>query len=110
MTSTLDQRPLGEPARVHAVHAPSDAPDWSLRLEEIGFIPGEQVTLMARGMPGGDPLMVRVGDSTFALRRAEAACVEVRELNVDAADSAGRAPGRAPPGDRTTSSPDEGLS
>ena len=32
---------------------------------------------MARALPGGDPLVVRVGQSTFALRRAEAACVEV---------------------------------
>ena len=86
MTSTLDQRPLGEPARVHAIHAPADAPEWGRWLEEIGFIPGEQVTLMARGLPGGDPLVVRVGDSTFALRRAEAACVQVRALNAGAAN------------------------
>ena len=61
------------------------APEWGRWLEEIGFIPGERVTLMARGMPGGDPLMVRVGDSTFALRRAEAACVQVRGLNAGTA-------------------------
>ena len=36
--------------------------------------------LMARSMPGGDPLVVRVGLSTFALRRAEAACVMVEAL------------------------------
>ena len=85
MTSTLDQRPLGEPASVHAVMPPAEAPEWGRWLEEIGFIPGEQVTLMARGVPGGDPLMVRVGDSTFALRRAEAACVQVRGLNAGTA-------------------------
>jgi len=33
--------------------------------------------LMARGRPGGDPLVARIGQSTFALRRAEAACVRV---------------------------------
>ena len=33
--------------------------------------------LITRGLPGGDPLVVRIGQSTFALRRAEAACVRV---------------------------------
>ena len=33
--------------------------------------------LLARALPGGDPLVVRIGSSTFALRRAEAACVLV---------------------------------
>jgi ferrous iron transport protein A len=31
----------------------------------------------ARAVPGGDPLVVRVGNSTFALRRAEAACIRL---------------------------------
>jgi ferrous iron transport protein A len=34
--------------------------------------------VIARGQPGNDPLAIRVGHSTFALRRAEAACVQVR--------------------------------
>jgi ferrous iron transport protein A len=37
--------------------------------------------LMARALPGGDPLVVRIGQSTFALRRAEAACVRVSSAN-----------------------------
>jgi ferrous iron transport protein A len=47
------------------------------RLEEIGFLPNEQVMVMASGTFGGDPLVVRVGGSTFALRRDEAAMVLV---------------------------------
>ena len=39
--------------------------------------PGERVTVPARSAWGGDPLVVRIGQSTFALRRAEAACVHV---------------------------------
>jgi len=85
MTSTLDRRTIGEPARVQAVQPPADMPDWARRLEEIGFIPGERVVVTARGMPGGDPLVVRVGQSTFALRRAEAACVHVAALDAPAA-------------------------
>ncbi|MBK7664352.1 MAG: ferrous iron transport protein A [Sterolibacteriaceae bacterium] len=78
-TSTpLDSTPLGQPAVICAVSAPTHAPEWSSWLEEIGFIVGERVTVMTRGAFGGDPLVVRVGHSTFALRRAEAACVLVR--------------------------------
>lgn len=74
---TLAQAPLRQRHVVVAVQAPASAPEWARWLEEIGFIPGEPVMLMARGAFGGDPLVVRVGQSTFALRRAEAACVQV---------------------------------
>ena len=73
----LDELPLYQHAYVVGVTAPAGAPEWALWLAEIGFIPGERVMLMARARPGGDPLVVRIGDSTFALRRAEAACVQV---------------------------------
>ena len=75
---TLDQTALGERAIVAAVKAPGGAPERARLLEEIGFLPGEQVAVLARAALGGDPLVVRVGQSTFALRRAEAACVELR--------------------------------
>ena len=75
---TLADAPMGQPHVVTAVASPREAPEWAQWLEEIGFIPGERVTLMARGMLGGDPLVVRIGSSTFALRKAEAACVHVR--------------------------------
>jgi len=78
---TLDHLALHQPARVMQVVAQADTPEWAQWLAEIGFLPGERVTLLARGQPGGTPLVVRIGDSTFALRRAEAACVQV---NVDA--------------------------
>ena len=50
----------------------------ALRLLEIGFLPGEQVRVIAHGYPGHDPLAVRVGHTTFALRSHEAALVQVR--------------------------------
>ncbi len=74
---TLDRAAIGQALTVQQVQAPPDAPEWARWLEEIGFIVGEHVMLMARGLPGGDPLVVRIGQSTFALRRAEAACVRV---------------------------------
>jgi len=50
------------------------------RLIEIGFLPGERVRIVARGALGGTPLAVRVGTSTFALRRMEARCIHVALL------------------------------
>jgi ferrous iron transport protein A len=50
----------------------------ALRLLEIGFLPGEVVRVIAQGFPGHDPLAVRVGHTTFALRSHEAALVQVR--------------------------------
>jgi ferrous iron transport protein A len=76
-TSTLDLAEIGDAMNVEQVLDAPGAPEWARWLEEIGFIVGERVMLMARGLPGGDPLVVRVGQSTFALRRAEAACIRV---------------------------------
>ena len=77
---TLDRASIGHALTVRQVQVPHAAPEWARWLEEIGFIVGEHVMLMARGLPGGDPLVVRIGQSTFALRRAEAACVRVASM------------------------------
>ena len=76
VSTPLDQIPLGCAHVVARLEAPASS-EWVRRLEELGFMPGERVMLMARGAFGGDPLVVRVGLSTFALRRAEAACIHV---------------------------------
>ena len=47
------------------------------RLRDLGFVAGEAVKLTARGPFGGDPLVVQIGYTQFALRRAEAARVQV---------------------------------
>jgi ferrous iron transport protein A len=51
------------------------------RLRDIGFVAGARCEVVARMWLGGDPLVVRIGGSTFALRRAEAAAVRVHRLN-----------------------------
>jgi ferrous iron transport protein A len=79
--ATLDHATIGLPLVVQRVQAPPTAPEWARWLEEIGFLVGEHVMLMAKALPGGDPLVVRIGQSTFALRRAEAACVRVSSAN-----------------------------
>jgi ferrous iron transport protein A len=73
----LDQAQRGRSYTVRQVTADARMPERARQLEEIGFFPGEQVTVMTRGFPGGDPIVVRIGQSTFALRGAEAACVQI---------------------------------
>ena len=76
---TLNDLPAGARATVRGVGPAS--PELSAgdlrRLAELGFIPGEPVHLLRRGPGGREPLAVRVGDTLFALRRAEALCIEV---------------------------------
>jgi ferrous iron transport protein A len=47
------------------------------RLRELGFLPGERVRVLAKGFPAGDPIAVRIGHATFALRRFEADLIEI---------------------------------
>lgn len=49
----------------------------SRRLRELGFVPGETVSLVATGPVGADPLLIQVGYTRFALRRGEADRVKV---------------------------------
>ncbi|MBO9685191.1 MAG: ferrous iron transport protein A [Mitsuaria chitosanitabida] len=80
---TLAQAAIGQAHRVKALEAPAHAPEWKQWLEELGFVPGEHVAVLARAMPGADPLVVRIGQSTFALRRAEADCVQLADGSQD---------------------------
>ena len=50
--------------------------DVARRLMELGFVPGERIRMLKRVM--GGPLAVKVGESTFALRRFEAALVSIQ--------------------------------
>jgi len=70
----------GEDAIVVALQPPQGPRDHDLllRLMEIGFLPGERLRVIARALPGGDPIAVRLGHATFALRRFEAALVGVQ--------------------------------
>ena len=54
------------------------------RLRELGFVAGEQVQVVARGPFGAEPLLVQVGYTRFALRRAEAARVRVSQVGAEA--------------------------
>ena len=73
----------GAPARVVSVSAADAAggsgaaADLGRRLAELGFLPGERLRIVARGLFGREPLAVRIGTGTFALRAFEAACILV---------------------------------
>lgn len=77
MTS-LDQAIQGQTYWIADVLPSPELPERARQLKELGFFAGEEVVLMRRTQPGSDPLVVRIGLSTFALRRAEAACVLIR--------------------------------
>jgi len=75
----LDQLPEERWASVVDVVVPINNRDRGLvlRLVELGFVPGERVCVVAVGRPGREPLAVRVGHTTFALRRHEASFIRV---------------------------------
>ena len=84
LTTSLDDLRPGDRARVAEVSAPAAHAAWGPWLTSLGFEPGEPLKLLSRARPGGDPLCVRVGGSTYALRRAEAACIRVwRDSHVE---------------------------
>jgi ferrous iron transport protein A len=69
----------GATARVVSV-SPADAAapvEIGRRLAELGFLPGEAVRVVARGLLAREPIAVRIGTATFALRLFEAACIRV---------------------------------
>lgn len=52
------------------------------RLQELGFVVGEQVRCTAVAPFGADPILVQVGYTRFALRRSEAMRVHVAPREV----------------------------
>ncbi len=49
----------------------------SRRLLELGFVPGESFEVVEAVWTGGDPMAIRLGNTTFALRRREASAIFV---------------------------------
>lgn len=72
------RRNLSEISRggVATVRNVSGHPDLRSRLQEMGFTPGCRVRLVARAAFGG-PLAFQLRGTMVALRRADAACVEI---------------------------------
>lgn len=74
----LTDLPRHTDATIREVVAQGAHDPIAVRLAELGFVQGEPVRVVARGPVGGDPLLVQIGFTRFALRRAEAARVMVQ--------------------------------
>jgi len=48
------------------------------RLETLGFVPGTRVEVITKGIFGGDPILIQIGFTRFALRKVEAEKIEIR--------------------------------
>lgn len=74
---TLSDLPLHASALVESVRELHANDAIARRLQELGFVKGEDVRLVARGPIGGEPLLVQVGFTRFALRLSEAARIQI---------------------------------
>ena len=75
---TLTDLPRRTLAVVDSVQEHGNNDNIARRLRELGFVAGEQVEVVAYGPLGSEPVLVQVGFTRFALRRSEAARVQLR--------------------------------
>jgi len=73
----LTDLPQRQAARIDGVEDREPGDPLAHRLRLLGFVAGEPVRLVARGLFGADPLLVELGCTRFALRRSEAGRVQV---------------------------------
>ena len=83
--ASLGEAPLGFRGTIRAIaadraHGSLPPDELEQRLLELGFTEGMNVMILHEGPVAHDPIAVRVGNATFALRRSEA-----RAILVDAA-------------------------
>jgi ferrous iron transport protein A len=82
---TLNALRHGKPARIVSVGWETLAVDEAKRLRALGLDEGAEIEVLHRGVFGGrDPLAIRLGRMTVALRRAHAAVIEVELLEAGA--------------------------
>ena len=73
MSSTLDRLSPGQSATVTALHLTGR---MRQRLQDLGFIPGASVRAVLQS-PLGDPIAYQVLDTVIALRKQDAAFIEI---------------------------------
>ena len=67
-------------ARVESIE--TQRPDMvASRLETLGFVPGTRVQVITKGVFGGDPILIQVGFTRFALRKVEAEKIEISDVS-----------------------------
>ena len=77
---TLAKLGRGASATVQDVVDKGPGDPVARRLRVLGFVDGEPVRVLGAAPLGGDPLLVQVGFTRFALRLSEAERVRVRPL------------------------------
>jgi len=78
---TLDLLPIGQSARIVAVDWSQLVDEEAQRLRALGLDEGAKVAVSYRGIFGArDPLAVRIGRMTVAVRRAHALAMQVEAL------------------------------
>lgn len=78
----LSQLAKNASALVLSVDVEGESDPIAVRLTELGFVAGEEVRLITTAPFGGDPILVQVGFTRFALRLSEANRVLVEEVKV----------------------------
>ena len=76
-TLTLDQLPIGRKAEIASIDWASLEHEEACRLKHFGFDDGIKVEALHLGPFGRDPVAIRVGRMTVAIRRAHARAVHV---------------------------------
>lgn len=83
----IDQLATGKPAIITGIDREACGETVWRRLHEMGFDEGVDVEVLHRA-PLGDPIALRVGNMTIAIRRAEARLIRVDESPVVYAEAA----------------------
>ena len=82
---TLDRLESGTQARIVAVAWERLAEDEAKRLRALGVDEGAELEVLHRGVFGTrDPLAIRLGRMTVALRRAHAAAISIETVAAEA--------------------------
>lgn len=83
---TLDELPLGTPARIVAADWDVLVPEEAQRLRALGIEEGAEVRLAYRGVfLARDPIAIEIGRMTVALRRVHARAMHVEPVAATAA-------------------------
>ncbi|HEO1798052.1 ferrous iron transport protein A [Acinetobacter baumannii] len=77
--SALKVKQVATITKVNRIEVESEQQDLvAIRLESLGFVPGTRVEVITKGVFGGDPILIQIGFTRFALRKAEAEKIEIQ--------------------------------
>ncbi len=71
--NSLAEKPINFQGKISNL---AGAPEITGRLRELGFTTGESIRIVGRA-PLGEPLMIEVRGAIVALRKSEAACIQM---------------------------------